>query len=76
MSHETGLVLRSVINRVRGRTLHDFEPEKHVFMPDKGTRNVMLVLRRLVERSVEKLNDVYPCLIDYSQAFDTVKHES
>ena len=33
------------------------------------------VLRRLVERMIEKQKDVYVCLIDYSKAFDTVKHE-
>ena len=45
-------------------------------MPDEGTGNVIFVLRRLVERSVEKQRDVYTCVIDYSKAFDTVKHES
>ena len=45
-------------------------------MPDKGTGNAIFVLRRLVERSVEKQRDVYICFIDYSKAFDTVKHES
>ena len=45
-------------------------------MPDKGSGNAIFVLRRLVERSVEKQRDVYTCFIDYSKAFDTVKHES
>ena len=45
-------------------------------MPDKGTGNAIFVLRRLVERSVEKQRDVYICFIDHSKAFDTVKHES
>ena len=43
------------------------------FMPDRGTRNAMFVLRRLVERSIQKQKDVF---IDYSKAFDTVKHAS
>ena len=38
--------------------------------------NVIFVLQRLVERSVEKQRDVYDCFIDYSKAFDTLKHES
>ena len=46
-------------------------------MPDKGTGNAIVVLRRLVEISVEKQRYVYTsCFIDYSKAFDTVKHES
>ena len=46
------------------------------FRRDEGTGNAIFVLRRLVERSVEKQRDVYTCFIDYSKAFDTVKHES
>ena len=45
-------------------------------MPDKGTRNAIFVLKRLAERSVEKQKDIYTCFIDYSKAFDTVKHDS
>ena len=29
-----------------------------------------------IERSVEKQKDIYNCFIDYSKAFDTVKHDS
>ena len=46
------------------------------FMPDRGTRNAIFVLRRLVERSIQKLKDVFTCFIDYSKTFDTVKHAS
>ena len=46
------------------------------FMPDRGTRNAIFVLRRLVERSIQKQKDVFTCFIDYSKAFDTVKHTS
>ena len=42
----------------------------------KGTGKAIFVLRRLVERSVEKQRDVYTCFIDYSKALDTVKYES
>ena len=76
MSHITKLVLRIVINRIRGTTLQEVSPEQYGFMPDKGTRNAIFVLKRLVERSVEKQKDVYTCFIDYSKAFDTVKHDS
>ena len=75
MSHVTKLVLRIVINRIR-RTLDEIVPVQYGFMPDKGTGNAIFVLRRLVERSVEKQRDVYTFFIDYSKAFDTVKHES
>ena len=46
------------------------------FMPDRGTRNAIFVLRRLVERSIQKQKDVFTCCIDNSKAFYTVKHAS
>ena len=54
MSHVTKLVLRIVINRIIGRTLDEIAPVQYGFMPDKGTGTAIFVLRRLVERSVEK----------------------
>ena len=74
--HVTKLVLRIVINSIRGITLDEIAPAQYGFMSDKGTGNAIFVLRRLVERSIEKQRDVYTCFIDYSKAFDTVKHES
>ena len=44
-------------------------------MPDKGTGNAIFILRRLVERSVEKQKDDHVCFMDYSNAFDTVKRK-
>ena len=44
-------------------------------MPDKRTRNAIFVLRRMSERAIEKQKDIYACFIDYSKAFDTVRHE-
>ena len=75
MSHITKLIIRVVMNRVRGRTLQEIAPEQYGFMPDKRTRNAIFVLRRMSERVIEKQNDIYACLIDYNKAFDTVRHE-
>ena len=76
MSHVTKLVLQIVINRIRGRTLDEIAPVQYGFMPDKDTGNAIFVMRKLVERSVEKQRDAHTCFIDYSKVFDTVKHES
>ena len=45
-------------------------------MPDRGTRNAIFVLHRLVESSIQKHKDVFTCFVDYSNAFDTVNHAS
>ena len=75
MSHVTKLVLFIVINKIRGRTMHEIAPEQYGFMPGKRTGNAIFVPRMLVERSIEKQKYVYVCFIDYSKAFDTVKHK-
>ena len=71
----TKLVLRVIMNIITGRTLSEISEVQYGFMPDRGTRNAIFVLRRLVERMIEKQKDVYVCFIDYSKAFDTVNHE-
>ena len=75
MSHATKLVLMVIMNRLRGRTLCEISEVKYGFMPDRGRRNAIFVLKRLVERMTEKEKAVYVCFIDYSKALDTVKHE-
>ena len=73
MRHVTKFVLRIAINRIRGRTLHEIAPEQYGYMPAKGTVNAICLLRRLVERSVEKIK-MSMVVSDYSKAFDTFKH--
>ena len=75
ISHVTKLVLKVIMNRIRGRTLSEISEVQYGFMPDRGTRNAIFVLRGLVKRMIEKQKDVYVCFIDYSKAFDTVMHE-
>lgn len=75
MSHLTKVVLRVLLNRLRGRTAGEVAEEQYGFMPDKGTRNAIFVLKILSERAIEMQKDLYVCFIDYVKAFDKVKHE-
>ncbi|GFR66896.1 RNA-directed DNA polymerase from mobile element jockey [Elysia marginata] len=50
------------------------ESQYYGFVPDKGTRNAIFTLSMPVELAVEVQHDVYLCLIDYTKAFDKVKH--
>ncbi|GFO41456.1 endonuclease-reverse transcriptase [Plakobranchus ocellatus] len=43
-------------------------------MPDKGTRNAISTLSMLIERWIEMQKDLNLCFIDYSKAFDKVRH--
>jgi len=49
--------------------------EQNGFMPDKGTRNAIFLLRILAERSIQMQKDVYICFLDYVKAFDKVQHK-
>jgi hypothetical protein len=75
MSHVIKLMIQVIIKRVKGRTIHEISPIQYGFMPNKGTNNAIFVMRRLIERSIEKQRNVCVCFIDYTKAFDTVKHE-
>ena len=54
MSHVTKLVLRLIMNRIKGRTPSEISELQYGFMPGRSTRNAMFVFRRLVERMIEK----------------------
>ena len=45
------------------------------FVRDKGTRNAIFTLSMLMERCIEVQKELYLCFINYSKAFDKVKHE-
>ena len=76
MSHVIKLTVRVIMKIIQGRTLNNIVNVQYGFMPDRGTRNAVFVLRRLVERSIGKQRDVYACFIDYSKEFDTVSYYS
>jgi len=76
MSHLTKLVVRVLLGRLRGRTSGEVAEEQYGFMPDKGTRNAVFMMRILTEKAIEMQKDVYVCFIDYSKAFDRVQHEA
>ena len=76
MSHTTKLILRVVMNRVRGITLRKKARDQHGYMPDKGTRNAIFLLGRMSARAIEKLKDIYAGFIDYSKAFDTEEYQA
>ena len=59
MSYITKLILRMGMNRVRDRTLQEIAPEQYDFLPDKGARNAIFVLRSLKERLRSKRHKKY-----------------
>jgi hypothetical protein len=74
MSHVTKIILRILLLRARTRITPEIGIEQFGFVQDAGTRNAIFVLRMITERAVEMQKDVFMCFIDYSKAFDKVKH--
>ncbi|GFR73746.1 reverse transcriptase [Elysia marginata] len=74
VSHATKILLCIVMTRIKSKIRPEIVKSQFGFVPDKGTRNAIFTLSGLMERAVEVQYDVYLCFIDYSKAFDKVKH--
>ena len=74
MAHTLKLFLKIILRRIRRKILPQIPTYQNGFMPDRGTRNAIFVLRMLCERSIEHQQDVFLCFIDYQKAFDKVRH--
>ena len=75
MSHLTKIFLWIVMNRTRNKTRLEIAQEQCGFVEGKGIANAIYILRTVIERSIEVQQDLYLCFIDFTKAFDTVKHE-
>ena len=60
--------------RVRNKINPEIAEEQCGFVEGKGTTNAIFILRTLIERALEIQKDVYLCFIDYTKAFDRVRH--
>ncbi|GFO04381.1 endonuclease-reverse transcriptase [Plakobranchus ocellatus] len=74
MSHFTKILLRVLMPRMRKSIRPEISPKQFGFMPDKGTRNAIFTLSMLMKRCIEMQKDIHLCFIDYSKAFDKVRH--
>ena len=74
MSHVTKLLLRIIMMRVRNKINPEIAEEQCGFVEGKGTTNAIFILRTLIERALEIQKDVYLCFIDYTKAFNRVRH--
>ena len=61
--------------RVRRKLRPEIGEEQNGFVTGKGTNNAIYIIRMLIERSIEVKTDLFLCFIDYTKAFDKVKHK-
>uniref|UniRef100_A0A0B7BSZ6 Reverse transcriptase domain-containing protein n=1 Tax=Arion vulgaris TaxID=1028688 RepID=A0A0B7BSZ6_9EUPU len=71
----TKILLRIMMRRIRSRIRPEISDEQCGFVEGKGTSNAIYILRTLIERSIEVKADLYLCFIDYTKAFDNVRHQ-
>ena len=76
MSHITKVLLKILMMRMKNKITPEIAKEQYGFMPDKGTRNAIFILRMIIERSIEVKHDLYLCFLDYTKAFDKVEHDN
>ncbi|GFR75502.1 RNA-directed DNA polymerase from mobile element jockey-like [Elysia marginata] len=74
MSKVTKILLRKVMMRVRNKIRPEIGDTQCGFVEGKGTTNAVYMLKMIIERALEMQKDIYLCFIDYTKAFDRVKH--
>ena len=74
MSHLTKLLLKIMQRRMANKIDEEVSRLQSGFRPAAGTREEIFNLRTICERATDVQKDVYICFIDYTKAFDRVKH--
>ena len=68
MSHVTKLLLKAIRQIVISKIDKEVSRLQNGFRPGLGTRESIFNLRAVIERLLERQNDVYICLIEYTKA--------
>ena len=74
MSHVTKLLLKIIQQRMANKIVREVSRLQSGFRPRTGTREGICNMRTTCERATDVQKDVYICFIDYTKAFDRVKH--
>ena len=74
MSHVTKLLLKVIEQRIVKKIDNEVSRLQSGFRTGSGTREGIFNLRTVCERATDLGKDVYICFIDYTNAFDRVKH--
>ena len=69
------IILKVLLKRARNKIQNEIAEVQFGFRAGKGTRNAIFTLRMLSERAIEVQRDLYICFVDFTKAFDKVKHK-
>ena len=62
-------MLKSFGKSIKAQTDTELNVCHFGFRNDCGTRNAVVVLKNIGQRSIEMQTDIYLCLVDYTKAF-------
>ncbi|GFS04325.1 LINE-1 reverse transcriptase [Elysia marginata] len=63
------------MKRIRNKVYKEISDNQCEFIERQGTANAIYILRQIIEMTLEVNKDLYVCFIDYTKAFDRVRHE-
>lgn len=72
ISHASKVLLNIINERLKVFLLPQISEEQSGFVPGRGTREQILNVRQIVEKTREFNVETYLCFVDYSKAFDCV----
>src|SRR5438034_180842 len=68
------VILRILMQRMRNKIRPEIDKTQCGYMNDTKTRNAIFILRNICERTIEVNKNLYLCFIDFTKAFDKVRH--
>uniref|UniRef100_A0A8D8V3E1 Craniofacial development protein 2 n=1 Tax=Cacopsylla melanoneura TaxID=428564 RepID=A0A8D8V3E1_9HEMI len=75
MSHTLKLLLKIIHRRICLKLEREISPSQFGFRQGMGTREALFGINTLVERCLEVNRSIFACFIDFTKAFDNVKHD-
>ena len=75
ISHASKIILKIIAGRMKNRLDREISTAQAGFRPGRGTRDQIHNLKMIMEKRREWGRRLYIVFIDYSKAFDTIRHE-
>ena len=67
--------MKIIQSRLQARVEPYLAEEQAGFRKDRSTVQQILILKLMAEQAWQKRQPIYNCFIDFSKAFDTIKHD-
>ena len=75
ISHASKILLKVIMKRMENKLEEEVSNTQADFRKNRGTKDHIFNLKMIIQKYQEVNTDLHTCFIDYSKAFDCVKHE-